>query len=48
MNLDKWNMKNCGGESEGGAGIPFPQTPFPSRPARAFRFGSAARSAAIN
>jgi hypothetical protein len=28
-----------GGESEGGAGIPFPPTPFPSRPARAFRFG---------
>jgi len=27
--------KNCGGESEGGAGIPFPWNPFPSRPARA-------------
>jgi len=28
-----------GGESEGGAGIHFPPTPFPSRPARVFRFG---------
>src|SRR3990167_4339313 len=28
-----------GGESEGGAGIHFPHTPFSSRPARAFRFG---------
>ena len=35
-------------ESEGGAGIHFPYTPFPSRPARASGFVPAARSAAIN
>jgi len=35
-------------KSEGGAGIPFPQTPFPSRPARAVDFVPAARSAAVN
>ena len=33
----KRNTKFGGGESEGGAGIPFPPTPFPSRPARAVR-----------
>jgi len=30
-------------ESEGGAGIPFPPTPFPSRPARAFSLAREAR-----
>ncbi len=33
----KRKTKFGGGESEGGAGIPFPPTPFPSRPARAVR-----------
>ena len=31
----KRNTKFGGGESEGGAGIPFPPILFPSRPARA-------------
>jgi len=31
-----------GSESEGGAGIPFPRTPFPSRPARANFFQKSA------
>jgi hypothetical protein len=35
----KQKTKFGGGESEGGAGIHFPHTPFSSRPARAFRFG---------
>jgi hypothetical protein len=35
----KRKTKFGGGESEGGAGIHFPHTPFSSRPARAFRFG---------
>jgi hypothetical protein len=35
----KQNTKFGGGESEGGAGIHFPPTPFSARPARAFRFG---------
>jgi len=34
-----------GGESEGGAGIPFPLTPFPSRPARVVWFFAALRAA---
>jgi len=33
----KRNTKFGGGESEGGAGIPFPPTPFLSRPVRAVR-----------
>jgi len=33
----KRNTKFGGGESEGGAGIHFPHTPFSSRPARASR-----------
>ena len=44
----KRNTKFGGGESEGGAGIHFPHTPFSSRPARAVSFGSAARNAAIS
>jgi hypothetical protein len=44
----KRNTKFGGGENEGGAGIHFPHTSFPSRPARAFSFGSTARSAAIS
>ena len=32
-----------GGESEGGAGIHFPHTPFSSRPARAFSLAREAR-----
>ncbi len=35
----KRNTKFGGGESEGGAGIHFPPTPFSARPARAFCFG---------
>jgi hypothetical protein len=31
--------------SEGGAGIPFPPTPFPSRPARAEKFSALPREA---
>jgi hypothetical protein len=33
-----------GGEREGGAGIPFPRTPFPSRPARALGGGRECRA----
>jgi len=40
----KRNTKFGGGESEGGAGIPFPPTPFPSRPARAFNLAREARN----
>jgi len=36
--LAKQNTKFGGGESEGGAGIHFPLTPFSARPARAFWF----------
>jgi hypothetical protein len=32
-------------KSEGGAGIPFPPTPFPSRPARAEKFSALPREA---
>jgi hypothetical protein len=32
-------------KSEGGAGIPFPPTPFPSRPARAEKFSALPRKA---
>jgi hypothetical protein len=32
-------------KSEGGAGIPFPPTPFPSRPARAEKFSVLSREA---
>jgi len=36
-----------GGESDGGAGIPFLHTPFSSRPARAFSFCRAKRSSQL-
>jgi hypothetical protein len=51
----KHNSNSCGAfrkakyeklrrqKSEGGAGIPFPPTPFPSRPARAFSLAREAR-----
>ena len=44
----KRNTKFGGGESEGEAGIHFPQAPFFARLARAKSFVSAARSAAIS
>ena len=44
----KQNTKFGGGESEGEAGIHFPQAPFSARLARAKSFVSAARSAAIS
>ena len=39
----KRNTKFGGGESEGGAGIHFPLTPFSARPARAFSLARKAR-----
>jgi hypothetical protein len=35
----KQKTKFGGGEHEGGAGIPFPRTPFPAHPARALGDG---------
>jgi hypothetical protein len=35
-----WHEKSRRRKSEGGAGIPFPPTPFPSRPARAEKFSA--------
>jgi hypothetical protein len=36
----RWHEKLRRRKSEGGAGIPFPPTPFPSRPARAEKFSA--------
>jgi len=40
----KQNTKFGGGESEGGAGIHFPLTPFSARPARAVWFSAAPKA----